>query len=61
MPVLLCSKYDLAPWNFSFDVIDGFLQSKDYMESDLAGLKKAPTISAFTDFCPALWVKLIEG
>jgi len=50
-----------APWNFSFDVIDGFLQSKDYMESDLAGLKKAPTISAFTDYClktnASLWVR----
>jgi hypothetical protein len=50
-----------APWNFSFDVIDGFLQSKDYMESDLAGLKKAPTISSFTDYClktnASLWVR----
>ena len=39
----------VAPWNFSYTVIDGFLQANDYMEKHMEGVKRAPILSAFVD------------
>ena len=38
-----------TPWNFSFAVIDGFLQANDYMEGKLDGVKKATVLTGFFD------------
>ena len=50
-----------TPWNFSYEVIDGFLQSNNYMEGKLGDLKKATVLSAFVDHAlkvnAALWVQ----
>jgi len=49
------------PWNFSFQVLEGFLKSNDYMESELTGLKKASVMSGFIDHVfkvnASLWVR----
>ena len=51
----------VAPWNFSFTVIDGFLQANDYMEKHMEGVKRAPILSAFVDHVlktnAGLWVQ----
>ena len=50
-----------TPWNFSFAVIDGFLQANDYMEGKLDGLKKATVLTGFFDHViqtnAAAWVQ----
>ena len=58
---LLLAAHLAVPWNFSFQVLDGFIQSKKYFESELSGLKKATILSSFLDYClqknAALWVQ----
>ena len=50
-----------TPWNFSFGVIDGFLQANDYMEGKLDGVKKAVVLTGFFDHViqtnAAAWVQ----
>ena len=50
-----------TPWNFSFAVVDGFLQANDYMEGKLDGLKKATVLTGFFDHViqtnAAAWVQ----
>ena len=50
-----------VPWNFSYAVIDGFLQANDYMEKHMEGIKRAPILSAFVDHVlktnAGLWVQ----
>ena len=38
MKNLLMAAHLAAPWNFSFHVLDGFLQSKKYFDSELTGM-----------------------
>ena len=58
---LLMAAHLAVPWNFSFQVLDGFLQAKKYFETELSGLKKAAILSSFIDYClqanAALWVR----
>ena len=58
---LLLAAHLAVPWNFSFQVLDGFIQSKKYFEAELSGLKKASILSSFLDYClqknAALWVQ----
>ena len=58
---LLLAAHLAVPWNFSFQVLDGFIQSKKYFDAELAGLKKASILSSFLDYClqknAALWVQ----
>jgi hypothetical protein len=39
----------VRPWDFSFLVIESFLISTDYLESQLSGHKKAPILAGFLD------------
>jgi hypothetical protein len=39
----------VRPWDFSFLVIESFLLGTDYLESQLAGYKKAPVLAGFLD------------
>ena len=49
------------PWNFSFEVLHGFLQAKGFMEEELNGVKKATILSGFIDHVfkvnAGLWVQ----
>ena len=38
---LLLAAHLAVPWNFIFQLLDGFIQSKKYLDTELAGLKKA--------------------
>jgi len=47
---LRLAAHQAASWNFTFEVLDGFLLSNDYMEKELAGVnKKAAVLSGFVD------------
>jgi hypothetical protein len=39
----------VRPWDYSFIVMESFLLSTDYMEAQLANVKKAPVIAGFLD------------
>jgi hypothetical protein len=39
----------VRPWDFSFLVLESFLLSTDYLESQLAGYKRAPILAGFLD------------
>ena len=49
------------PWNFSFEVLHGFLQAKGFMEGELNSLRKATILSGFIDHVfkvnAGLWVQ----
>jgi hypothetical protein len=54
----------VMPWNFSFAVLENFLTSNDYMESELAGTKKATVMSSFIDHVFSInagnWIQEVE-
>ena len=58
---LLIAAQLAMPWNFSFQVLKGFLKSYDYFDNDLSGQRKAPIISGFVDHVlkvnAGLWVQ----
>lgn len=39
----------VRPWDFSFEVIDGFMVANNYLEADLKGFKKAQVVAGFID------------
>ena len=50
-----------TPWNLSYAVIDGFLRSNNYMDSQLEGVKKAVVLTGFVDHVlkvnASMWVR----
>jgi hypothetical protein len=51
----------VMPWNFAFVVMESFLVANDYMESELAGMKKARVLASFVDHVfsinAGLWIQ----